>query len=147
MPVEAIEDMVRHEKEKHVLPSEAELEEFFRDYDLHLEALIEEVAIIATRERGLIRMRAVELRMRAMKHRLEMAQLRGAVPATPEKVRVEIDAIRLADELVDFFEGQGLLTADLEAALGGIFARRGHPQMEPPGVEPVPAELNPYDPS
>ena len=73
----------------------------------------------------------MELRMRAMKHRLEMAQLRGAVPATPAKARVEIDAIRLANELLDFFEKQGLLTADLDAALNEIFVRRGQPLIEP----------------
>jgi hypothetical protein len=105
-----------------------------------LDAGISELAAEAARNKGAVRVTAVTNRLRAIFDKAKFLQSVGVLPSEAQVMRVQIDALGLAERLVDLLEQHGLLTPELRDAINTEFAdvlEGAGREIEPLALEPV----------
>ena len=100
LTVAEVEEIVRVEMEKQPLPSQLDPEEVLREHEVRLYAVQEELAMIASREKGLARTRAVEARFKAQKHLFEVGQAIGVLPRDLGQMAVHIDGVTMVERFM-----------------------------------------------
>lgn len=101
-------EIVDAEMERRPLPSELDPQELLREHWVRLMALMEDYAMIATRETGLARVRAIDGRFAVLRHLFEMHQKLGLLPREPEAMAAQISGVRLGNHVIDILEEHDL---------------------------------------
>jgi uncharacterized protein (DUF433 family) len=130
-----VKEIIRSQSERDERPSQADPERVFTEHRIRVDAVVEELAIIASKERGLIRVKAIEARFRALLHKWDLQQAVGIVPSDLGGWRARLDAHRVSAKLLEIFDEYELeseIRHDVVDALLG--PERAHEMREDLGL-------------
>jgi hypothetical protein len=137
LAVEEVKEIVRIEMEKQPVPSKLDPEEVLREHEVRLYALQEELAMIAPREKGLARTRAVEARFNVLKHLFEVRRAIGVLPNDLGQMAVYISGVQMAERVMAVLDEYGV-PQEAYGALRRAIRPGRYEQSENGGVPPLP---------
>jgi hypothetical protein len=118
LPVSSVREILRQERAKEEDPLKADTAEAVRSEVFQLDAIIEDLAGIASREKGYLRLRATELRFRVMRERAQLQRALVGLPHGVRPLRTEAEIDQLVDALLDVLDEREMLTEEIVEAVG-----------------------------
>jgi hypothetical protein len=118
LPRERVHELLQQERKKEADPLWADPTAFVTDYVFRLDAVIEELVSIASKEKkGANRIRAVEARFKALHERARIQEAAIGLPRGLASIRSEQEFDHLIDRLLDVLQERDLLDEGLIDAI------------------------------
>jgi len=124
--VEQASEIIRRAVARQPSPENQSPVDIIREHLARVDSAIEELGLIASKEKDLVHIRAIEGRYNALKHKFEVYQAMGVLPADLGQMGIVYNGVKTANRLIDVLEEHDVLTEEiLEAMEQALSVGRG----------------------
>jgi hypothetical protein len=118
-----IQEIVKQQRRESHRVSERNPLEVAEELLEQIDAGISEIASVASKETGSVRVTAILGRINALLQKAKWMQSAGILPETAREMKIHIDIDNMGSNLMEILERRGLLTAELAEEIAGTMGR------------------------